>query len=112
MDGKPWYKHVTKIVELAREYDDWIQSMSTPSYVGEDNFKEQLMLKAKYYSDEVAKIKTKNPATINKLIEYSLGLNIGGNYKESSYKSANKYGIKVLNLLYRANPTVFLSNFC
>lgn len=112
IDGKPEYRHVTKVIKLAKEYDDWIQSAMQPTYVGEDNFKEQLSIKAKYYSDEVAKIRTKNPATINKLIEYSLGLNIVGNYKNAAVKSARKYGVKILNLLYRSDSTKFISNFC
>lgn len=112
INGKPWYKHVTKIVELAKEYDAWIVEATKPSFVGEDDFKQQLSEMAKYYSEEVAKIRTRNPATINKLIEYALGLNIKGTYLNSAYKAANKYGVKVLNLLYRADSTRFLSNFC
>ena len=70
-----------------------------------------LSLKAKYYSDEVAKIRTTNPVTINRLIEYSLGLNLHDNYKHSAYKAANKYGRKILTLLFKADSTKFLSNF-
>lgn len=111
-NGKPEYRHITKIMKLAKEYDAWITEATKPSFTGEDDFKQQLAEKAKYYTDEIAKIRTGNPYTINKLIEYSLGLNLGGNYKESVVKSARKYGIKIMNLLYRANPTKFLSNFC
>lgn len=112
INGKPEYRHVSKIITLAKEYDDWIQTVTKPVYSVDDNFKEQLSLKAKYYSDEIGKIRTKNPATINKLIEYSLGLNISGNYKNAAIKSARKYGIKILNLLYKTDSTKFLSNFC
>ena len=110
--GKPEYRHISKIINLAREYDAWIADVTKPIYSMDSDFKEQLALKAKYYSDEIAKIRTKNPSTINKLIEYSLGLNLGGNYKEAAVKSARKYGIKIMNLLYRADCTKFLSNFC
>ena len=110
--GKPEYRHISKIINLAKEYDEWVQTATKPIYSIDDNFKEQLALKAKYYSDQVAKIKTRNLSTINKLIEYSLGLNLGGNYKDAATKSARKYGIKILNLLYRADCTKFLSNFC
>ena len=110
--GKPEYRHISKIINLAREYDAWIADVTKPIYSMDSDFKEQLALKAKYYSDEIAKIRTKNPSTINKLIEYSLGLNLGGNYKEAAVKSARKYGIKIMNLLYRADSTKFLSNFC
>lgn len=112
INGKPKYEQITKIMKLAREYDAWITEATNPSYIGDDDFREQLAIKAKYYADEVAKIRTGNPATINKLIEYSLGFNISGNYKNSAIKSAKKYGIKILNLLYRANSTKFLANFC
>ena len=112
INGKPEYRHVSKIINLAREYDAWITEATKPAYSVDDDFKEQLSLKAKYYSDEVAKIRTRNLSTINKLIEYSLGLNLGGNYKEAAVKSARKYGIKIMNLLYRADSIKFLSNFC
>ena len=112
INGKPKYEQVTKIMKLAKEYDAWITDATRPSYVGGEDFREQLAIKARYYADEVAKIRTGNPATINKLIEYSLGFNISGNYKNSAIKSARKYGIKILNLLYRSNRTKFLSNFC
>lgn len=109
--GKPKYSHITKIVQLAREYDAWLVDIMNDGIVSDEEFKEQISLKAKYYADEVAKIKTSNDATINKLIEYALGFNVYGNYKSSAIKSARKYGIKILNLLYRANSTKFLSNF-
>ena len=112
INGKPEYRHISRIINLAREYDAWIAEATKPIYSIDGDFKEQLSLKAKYYSDEVAKIRTKNSSTINKLIEYSLGLNLGGNYKEAAVKSARKYGIKIMNLLYRADSTKFLSNFC
>ena len=110
--GKPKYKHVSKIIQLAKEYDDWIIESTKPLYEPENDFKEQLSLKAKYYSDEVAKIRTTNPVTINRLIEYCLGLNLHDNYKTSAYKTANKYSLKIMNLLYKADSTKFLSNFC
>ena len=109
--GQPWYKHISKIIQLAKEYDEWIIETTKPIYDPENNFKEQLSLKAKYYSDEVAKIRTTNPVTINRLIEYSLGLNLHDNYKHSAYKAANKYGRKILTLLFKADSTKFLSNF-
>ena len=112
INGKPKYKQVSKIIQLAKEYDEWIMESTKPLYDPDSNFKEQLSLKAKYYADEVGKIRSNNPATINKLIEYSLGLNISGNYKNAAIKSARKYGIKIMSLLYRANRTKFLSNFC
>lgn len=112
INGKPWYNHLTRIVNLAKEYEAWIIEATSRLYSSDEDFKKQFALKAKYYSDEVSKIRTSNPATINKLIEYSLGLNIRGNYADTVYKSANKYGIKVLNLLYKADSTKFLSNFC
>ena len=111
MKGQPWYKHISKIIQLAKEYDEWIIETTKPIYDPDDNFKEQLSLKAKYYSDEVAKIRTTNPVTINRLIEYSLGLNLHDNYKHSAYKAANKYGRKILTLLFKADSTKFLSNF-
>lgn len=112
ISGKPEYRHINKIIYLAKEYDSWIADATKPIYSNDNDFKEQLALMAKYYSDEVAKIRTKNSSTINKLIEYSLGLNLGGNYKEAAVKSARKYGIKIMNLLYRTDSTKFLSNFC
>ena len=112
VNGKPKYKHISKIIQLAKEYDEWVIESTKPLYDPENNFKEQLSLKAKYYADEVAKIRTTNPVTINRLIEYSLGLNLHYNYKASAYKVANKYGLKIMNLLYRADSTKFLSNFC
>ena len=112
INGKPEYRHISRIINLAREYDAWIAEATKPIYSIDGDFKEQLSLRAKYYSDEVAKIRTKNSSTINKLIEYSLGLNLGGNYKEAAVKSARKYGIKIMNLLYRADSTKLLSNFC
>ena len=111
MVGQPWYKHISKIIQLAKEYDEWIMESTKPLYDPDNSFKEQLSLKAKYYADEVAKIRTTNPVTINRLIEYSLGLNLHDNYKASAYRVANKYGLKIMNLLYKANRTKFLSNF-
>lgn len=112
INGKPKYKHISKIIQLAKEYDEWIMETTKPLYDPDGGFKEQLSLKAKYYADEVGKIRSNNPATINKLIEYSLGLNISGNYKNAAIKSARKYGIKIMGLLYKTNRTKFLSNFC
>ena len=112
MNGQPWYKHISKIIQLAKEYDEWIMESTKPLYDPDNSFKEQLSLKAKYYADDVTKIRTTNPVTINRLIEYSLGLNLHDNYKASAYKVANKYGLKIMNLLYRADSTKFLSNFC
>ena len=112
INGKPWYNHITRIVNLAKEYEAWIIESTSKLYSADESFKDQFATKAKYYSDEVSKIRTKNPATINKLIEYALGLNIKGNYADTVYKSASKYGLKVLNLLYKADSTKFLSNFC
>lgn len=112
INGKPKYKQVSKIIQLAKEYDEWIMESTKPLYDPDSNFKEQLSLKAKYYADEVAKIRTTNPVTINRLIEYSLGLNLHDNYKTSAYKTANKYGLKIMTLLYRTNKIKFLSNFC
>ena len=97
--------------KLAKEYDEWIMESTKPLYDPDNSFKDQLSLKAKYYADEVAKIRTTNPVTINRLIEYSLGLNLHDNYKASAYRVANKYGLKIMNLLYKANRTKFLSNF-
>lgn len=112
INGKPEYRHVSKIINLAKEYDEWVQTATRPVYSIDSNFKEQLALKAKHYSDEVARIKTRNLSTINKLVEYSLGLNLSGNYKDAATKSARRYGVKIMNLLYRADCTKFLSNFC
>lgn len=111
INGKPEYRHVSKIAKMAKEYDEWVVNTSKHFHGTDESFKEQLVAKAKYYSDEISKIKTRNPATINKLIEYSLGLNISGNYRMSIVKSTRKYGMRILCLLYKANPTVFLSNF-
>lgn len=112
INGKPKYSHISKIIKLAKEYDSWVIETTKPSYFIDSEFKEQLSAKAKYYADEVGKIRTKNLSTINKLIEYSLGLNISGNYKDAAIKSARKYGVKIMNLLYRTDKTKFLSNFC
>ena len=112
INGKPEYRHVSKIAKMAREYDEWVVDTTKYYHGTDESFKEQIVAKAKYYSDEISKIKTRNPATINKLIEYSLGLNISGNYRMSVTKAVRKYGLRILCLLYRANPTVFLSNFC
>ena len=109
--GKPKYSHLTKIIKLAKEYDSWLIDTMKMPVLTTDDFKKQLSIKAKYYTNEVSKIKTKNPTTINRLIEYALGLNLTNNYKDSVYKTARKYGIKILSLLYRANPTTFLNNF-
>lgn len=112
INGKPKYSHISKIIRLAKEYDSWVVENTKPSYFTDSEFKQQLSDKAKYYAEEVGKVRTKNVATINKLIEYSLGLNLSGNYKNAAIKSARKYGIKIMNLLYRTDKTKFLSNFC
>lgn len=112
INGKPEYRHISKVAKMAMEYDEWVVNTTKYFHGTDESFKEQLVAKAKHYTDEISKIKIRNPATMNKLIEYSLGLNISGNYKTAVTKAVRKYGLRILCLLYKANPTVFLSNFC
>ena len=49
--------------------------------------------------ERVSKIKCSNPKTINKLIEYGLGLEKDG------------YSLVLLTVIYRWNPDIFLQNF-
>ena len=111
MSGIPKYKQISKVIRIAKEYDDWVKKTDSQPMVDDDEFSEQIRLKAEQYSNEISKIKIGNPLTINRLIEFSMGLNLSERNKSSVYRSARKYGIKILNFLYRSNKDKFLANF-
>lgn len=110
MDGVANHKQMTKIRELAEEYDKNIFLITSSKESQEDK-----NLKIESENNHILSIlrsmKTKNLKTINRLIETSLGISSGVGIETKEYKQYTKYTRSILKLLYKMDKEKFLSNF-
>lgn len=111
IEGEANHKQMTKIRQLAEEYSNNILDITLDS----KNSSDDKLLKIEAENDRVLSklkaIKIKNPKTINRLIETSLGMSSGVGVKSKEFKQYTKYTRNVLKLLYKMDKDLFLSNF-
>ena len=111
MDGDANRRQMSAIMELVKEYDDYVKSFNAAPPKNEDEYVFTIIEKADIILEKIKSINVRNVLTINRLIEVALGLSneVGASYKRQ-YNPA-KYTRKLLNLLYKYNKDRFLSNF-
>ena len=103
--GEANRRQMKKIKELVKEYDSFTRQFSG-SYA--EN-KELITEKFSDLVENISKIKVRNPVTINRLLEISMGVETL--YKPSEPDESTKYCTKIMNVLYRVDKDKFLSNF-
>lgn len=111
MDGNANRRQMSAIMELVKEYDDYVKSFNAAPPKNEDEYVFTIIEKADTILEKIKSINVRNVLTINRLIEVALGLSneVGASYKRQ-YNPA-KYTRKLLNLLYKCNKDRFLANF-
>ena len=105
--GSKYYNN--KILKLAEEFNNYTKS--NWNKLRDEEFYDGYSKKAKEFYDAVAKVHTKNPVAINRLIEVALNLDMTKNLSKFR-KAAPSLCRKILNALYKADPAKFLENFC
>lgn len=110
MQGEARYKQMSKICQIAENYDKWIKYYAA-QYDKSDNTFVSMLNISNEFVEAVRKIKIRNIITINRLIEVALGLSreIGASGKR--HYDPTKYARKILNLLYKYDKDKFLNNF-
>ena len=103
MDGYANNRQMSKI----RHIIEYIQSNSS---LDDETSIELIISRSKLVLNELSKIKVGNIATINRLIETSLGIESKDN-GNIFYNKSQKYTRKMLNCLYKMNKEKFLLNF-
>ena len=105
---KPNSRQITKIRKIVEEYDAYIRLNITKI----DDYTTDDFLKREFDNvmTKLSAIKIRNDAVINRLIETSLQIT-SSVYDRRQYKSASKYTLRMLNILYRMDKDRFLSNF-
>lgn len=110
INGTANHKQMTKIRQLAEEYNENIYDITHNTKSSEDR-----MIRVEAENDRIIEklraIKIKNLKTINRLIETSLGMSSGVGVNLKEFKQYTKYTRNVLKLLYKMNKDLFLSNF-
>lgn len=111
MDGEANRRQMAAIMELVKEYDNYVKSFNANPTKSEDEYVFTIIEKAEAILEKLKSINVRNVLTINRLIEVALGLSneVGASYKRQ-YDPA-KYTRKLLNLLYKYNKDRFLANF-
>lgn len=111
MQGKANDRQMSAIMELIKEYDDYVKSSNVAPPKSEDEYVFTIIEKANSILEKLQAINVRNVLTINRLIEVALGLSseVGASHKRK-YDPA-KYTRKLLNLLYKSNKDRFLANF-
>ena len=111
MNGEANRRQMTAIMELVKEYDNYVKSFNANPPKSEDEYVFTIIEKAEAILEKLKSINVRNVLTINRLIEVALGLSneVGASYKRQ-YDPA-KYTRKLLNLLYKYNKDTFLANF-
>jgi len=110
MDGYANNRQMSKIRQIVEDYDSYIKSIQSNSYLDDETSTELIIDKSKLVLDELSKIKVGNIVTINRLIETSLGIEPKDN-GNVFYNKSQKYTRKMLNCLYKMNKDKFLLNF-
>lgn len=110
MRGRANPQQVAKISYLAEEYDHQIKKCAL-TMSGHERYEEFIALSENYYA-QIAKIKTNNIITINRIIECALNLDTITN-KGYDFRNLgmHKYCKVILKGLYKANSDKFLANF-
>ena len=111
MSGAGNSRQVSKVVQLAKEYDTYLKQNIDKLY--DDAARFEFIEKTQDFYDKVAKIKISNIVTINRLIEIALNLDVADNKIKRNFKhlEAHKYGRLILKSLYKSDPEKFLSSF-
>lgn len=112
-EGAASNKNLAAMRKAVEEFDKGIRKKIAEGFKSEEDkeeFIQSTIEKSAEIVDNLSKITIVNNTTINRLIETSLGIDKVNNNK-NCYKSGTKYARKMLNLLYKMNPTKFLSNF-
>lgn len=109
MNGQAHARQMSKIRQLVSEYDYFIRAnrekIFHPSFIDEFYRVSDLFYK------NISKIRIGNIVTINRLIETSLCLAEDYNNPLVNPKEGSKYVRRLLNIIYKTNPTKFLLNF-
>jgi hypothetical protein len=107
MNGRGHDRQMSKIRNIVEQYDMFVKN--NINNLDDDNLI-FFLDKSAGFIEEIKKMKIGNIITINRLIETALGLekNNGGKKVEIN---ANKYTVKMLNLLYKTNKDKFMVNF-
>jgi hypothetical protein len=107
MNGRGHDRQMSKIRNIVEQYDIFVKN--NINNLDDDNLI-FFLDKSACFIEEIKKMKIGNIITINRLIETALGLekNNGGKKVEIN---ANKYTVKMLNLLYKTNKDKFMVNF-
>lgn len=103
-------RQISKIMEIIIDYDNCIKS-SKSKRLNNDEYLVLIMDKSSNVLEELKKIKVKNMATINRLIEVSLGISDEIGASQNRKYNPIKYTRKILNALYKTDKYKFLSNF-
>lgn len=108
--GRSNTKQITKVAKLAQEYDSYVRANIL--YIQNDERMDEYVETTRNFYNSIAKIKIRNLATINRIIESALKLDIvperKGNHK---YLELNKYCRIILKALFRVDKEQFLKNF-
>ena len=104
LEGKANNRQMSKIVNLIDDYDRFYKS-----HIENEDDIEIISEKYRELIEKIRSIKIGNPVTINRLIETSL--DIETIYKTKEKNPNSRYTRKILNCLYKASPSKFLSNF-
>lgn len=106
MVGRANNRQVTKAVLYAKQYQDFITA--NINRLSDYDFVDKFNEKTEEFYNNIAGMKISSQITINRIIEIALGIS---NIKKSKKLNAQKYCVRILNALYRANPQKFLINF-
>lgn len=110
--GRAVPEHMSKIRKIVEEYDAWTKlHINSANFYGDDDIEpiDVFENKSKEVIDEIKKIKI-GRYTMNRLIGSVLGIDKHVSEKKK-YKRATKYTRKMMNMMYRYDKTLFLSNF-
>ena len=108
INGKPNNRQMTKIRKIVEEYDAYIRLHITQ--IDENTVNDFLTQEFDNVMAKLSAINIRNDAVINRLIETSLQIT-SNSHDRRQYKSASKYTLRMLNLLYRMDKQRFLKNF-
>lgn len=112
VEGKADNKKMSRLMRLIQEYDEEMSKIFKTNYDSDEIRNEQILNITKTSVDKMSKLRTKDKKTVNRLIELAFGIQdtTHGGIKSKKY-STEKYSRKILNMLYKANRDLFLSNF-
>lgn len=109
--GKADSRQMGRIRKLIEEYDIWTKFhiKSKKYYFDEEDYMDDFKNKSQEVINQIRSYKI-NELTMNRLIGSVLGVDTKINNKKK-YRDASKYTRKMLNMMYKYNKEMFLSNF-